>query len=555
MAIAPGSLRKNGRERADMSDIPVLPRLGDYLRHWAACRPGQEAAVLDDLRITWGSLAKRVSAASRAMLSAGVSAGDRVAMLTPPHPEFLVAMLAATDIGAIWLGMHPRYRLPEMRHVVSDSQPRMLLAFSEIDGRGYREELEELCAAHACVERTVCIGDPCPGGQTWAEFLDAGRTVSDARLERARRAVSPEDTAVIIFTSGTTGTPKGAMIPHRALVGGGRVQSEHWPSDRMRLLQNMPPNHIAGLGMSTAQAIVTGGTVVFVDRFSPRRVLDTIERERITFFMHAPAIYHLIMSEPDFPKRDLSSMEYWLWAGSPAPADLVRRLHGLRGRTGTAFGMTELGTYATFTDADAGLEALTGSIGRPEPRYDLRLADAHGREVPAGTEGELQARGAWVMNGYYNRPDATREAYTADGWFRTGDIAVAREDGNWSLVGRLKEMFKSGGFNVYPREIEIVIEAHSAVAMAAVIGVPDPRWHEVGHAFVQVFPGAVVDTFVLDAWCRRHLANYKVPKTFEVVEELPRLPIGKIDKQALGRELARRRDEGAQGVPGARAPR
>ena len=525
-----------------MSAIPVLPRLGDYVRHWAACRPEDEAAVLDNLRITWNTLAQRVSAASKAMLAAGIAPGDRV------------AMLAATDIGAIWLGMHPRYRLPEMHHVVADSQPKMLLAFSEIDGRRYRDELEELTAAHGCVERTVCIGEPCAGGQTQGELLDAGTSVSDALLEGVRSTVSPEDTAVIIFTSGTTGAPKGAMIPHSALVGGGRVQSEHWPSDGMRLLQNMPPNHIAGLGMSTAQAMVTGGTAVFFDRFEPRRMLDTIERERITFFMHAPAIYHLLMSEPDFSKRDFASMEYWLWAGSPAPADLVESLHDLGGRTGTAFGMTELGTYATFTDADAGLEVLAGSIGRPEPRYEMRLADADGRRVPAGAEGEIQARGDWVMNGYYNRADATREAYTADGWFRTGDIAVERDDGNWSLVGRLKEMFKSGGFNVYPREVEIVIEVHSAVAMAAVIGVPDSRWHEVGYAFVQAAPVAGVVVRILDAWCRLRLANYKVPKSFEVVEELPRIPIGKIDKQALGRELARRRDEGARGSPGGRVP-
>ena len=527
-----------------MSTTPDLPRLGDYLRHWARHRPEREAAVLDDLRLSYAALSERVAAASKAMLAAGVSRGDRVAMLTPPHPEFLIAMLAAGDIGAIWLGMHPRYRLPEMHHVVAAARPKLLLAFSEIDGRHYGDELAELAATHPCVERMVCIGEASPGGQSLRDFIDAGRSVPDAALERARAAGAPGDTAVIIFTSGTTGAPKGAMIPHRGLVGGGRIQSLHWPSDHMRLLQNMPPNHIAGLGMSTAQGIVSGGTVVFVDRFAPQRLLDTIERERITFFMHAPAIYHLLMSEPDFQRRDLGSVEYWLWAGSPAPADLVARLHALGGRTGTAFGMTELGTYATFTGADAGPEVLAGSIGRPEPRYALRLADAGGREPARGAEGEIQARGDWVMNGYFNQPDATREAFTADGWFRSGDIAVERGDGNWSIVGRLKEMFKSGGFNVYPREIEVAIEAHPAVAMAAVIGVPDPLWHETGHAFVQAAPGAESAASALDAWCRERLANYKVPKTFEIVKELPRLPIGKIDKQALARELARRRGEG-----------
>ena len=288
-----------------MSTTPDLPRLGDYLRHWARHRPEREAAVLDDLRLSYAALSERVAAASKAMLAAGVSRGDRVAMLTPPHPEFLIAMLAAGDIGAIWLGMHPRYRLPEMHHVVAAARPQLLLAFSEIDGRPYGDELAELAATHPCVARMVCIGEASPGGQSLRDFIDAGRSVPDAALERARAAGAPGDTAVIIFTSGTTGAPKGAMIPHRGLVGGGRIQSLHWPSDHMRLLQNMPPNHIAGLGMSTAQGIVSGGTVVFVDRFAPQRLLDTIERERITFFMHAPAIYHLLMSEPDLDRKSV----------------------------------------------------------------------------------------------------------------------------------------------------------------------------------------------------------------------------------------------------------
>ena len=529
-----------------MEEIPGLPRLGDYVRHWARRRPRREASVLDGERLTYEGLADRVAGMSKALLAAGVCRGDRVAMLTSPRPEFLVAMLAAGDIGAIWLGMHPRYRLPELHYVVAAARPKIVVAFDEIDGRRYHAELEDLAAAHSCIERTVILGEPCSGGQRFADFVDAGAAVSDAALDCARSAVSPGDTAVIILTSGTTGMPKGAMISHRALVGGGRVQALHWPSDHTRLLQNMPPNHIAGLGMSTAQALVTGGTVVFVDRFEPRRMLDTIEEERITFFMHAPAIYHLLMSEPDFATRDLSSVEYWLWAGSPAPADLVERLHAMGGRTGTAFGMTELGTYATFTDANAGIEALTQSIGRPDPHYELRIADRRGQVPPRGREGEIQARGDWVLNGYFNQPEATREAFAAGGWFRSGDIAVEREDGNWTLVGRLKEMFKSGGFNVYPREIEIAIESHPAVAMAAVIGVPDPRWHEVGHAFVQTAPGAEVGASELDAWCRERIANYKVPKSFETVEELPRLPIGKIDKQALARELRRRREEGVR---------
>lgn len=495
---------------------------------------------MDDVRMSYGDLRARASNLSRALLAHGVAHGDRVAMLTAPHPEFLVSMLATTDIGAIWLGLHPRYQLPELHHVIGEAEPKILLAFGQIDGRGYAPELTALANAHPCVEEIVVLGENIPGTWGFDDFVASGSIIDDPSLHRSRSAVRPDDTAVIIFTSGTTGRPRGAMLSHRSLVSGGRAQSEHWPSPHMRLLQNMPPNHIACLGMSTAQALVSGGTTVFVDRFEPRRILDTLEREKISFFLHAPAIHQMLIDEPDFAERDLGSLEYWLWGGAPAPIALIERLRGYGVKVGTAFGMTELGAYVSFTDADADLDVLSETIGRPEPRFELRLADANGSPASRGEEGEIQARGDWLLNGYFNQPEATRESYTPDGWFRTGDIAIEREDGNWMLVGRVKEMFKSGGFNVYPREIELAIEAHPDVAMAAVIGIPDPRWHEVGHAFVQAARNTTLDASTLDTWCRERIANYKVPKTFEFRPELPRLPIGKIDKQALKREITQR---------------
>jgi acyl-CoA synthetase (AMP-forming)/AMP-acid ligase II len=521
--------------------IPTFPRLADYMRHWAERHPEREAAVIEDIRITYGELAVRVAELSRALLFNGVVHGDRVAMLTAPHPEFLVSMLATTDIGAIWLGLHPRYQLPELHHVIDEAQPKILFAFERIDERDYTQELAALADTHPCLEKIVVLGREADSADGYEYFTARASASDDPALQRARSAAKSEDTAVIIFTSGTTGRPKGAMLSHHALISGGRTQNDHWPSSQMRLLQNMPPNHIACLGMSTAQALVSGGTTVFVDRFEPRRMLDTIEREKITFFLHAPAIHQMLIDEPDFSERDLRSLEYWLWGGAPAPIALVERLRALGVKVGTAFGMTELGAYVCFTDADAGLDVLSETIGRPEDRYQLRLANADGSPAPCGQQGEIQARGDWLLNGYFNQPDATHASYTPDGWFRTGDIAVERDDGNWTLVGRVKEMFKSGGFNVYPREIELAIESHPAVAMAAVIGIPDPRWYEVGYAFVQAAQHATLDAAILDAWCRERIANYKVPKTFELTPELPRLPIGKIDKQALKRELLRRR--------------
>ena len=520
--------------------IPTFPRLADYVRHWAERHPEREAAVMDDIRISYGELAARVADLSRALLAKGVVHGDRVAMLTAPHPEFLVSMLATTDIGAVWLGLHPRYQLPELHHVIDEAKPKVVFAFDRIDERNYAQALAALADTHPCIEEIVVLGGEAGAARGYENFVASGSATDGPTLQRARSAARSEETAVIIFTSGTTGRPKGAMLSHHTLISGGRTQNDHWPSSHMRLLQNMPPNHIACLGMSTAQALVSGGTTVFVDRFDPRRMLDAIEHEKITFFLHAPAIHQMLIDEPGFSERDLSSLVYWLWGGAPAPIALVERLRAQGVKVGTAFGMTELGAYVCFTDASAGPEVLSETIGRPEERYQLRLADANGSPAPPGREGEIQARGDWLLNGYFNRPDATRASYTPDGWFRTGDIAIERDDGNWTLVGRVKEMFKSGGFNVYPREVELAIESHPDVAMAAVIGIPDPRWHEVGYAFVQAAQHTMLDAATLDAWCRERIANYKIPKTFELTPELPRLPIGKIDKQALKRELLRR---------------
>ena len=459
-------------------------------------------------------------------------------MLVSSRPEFFEAMLASVAIGAIWLGLHPRYKLPEFRHVLAESTPKLLLAFSRIDGRDYRSDLETLNSEFGCIERVICYEGHVDGGIGVDDFVAMGAQVSDAELHWHRDRVEAADSAVIIFTSGSTGSPKGALISHAGLIGGGLTQSRHWPSKAMRLLQTMPPNHIACIGMSTAHALMCGSTIVFMDQFSPARLLDVVEGEKITFLPHAPAVFNLLVNEPDFDQRDLSSIEYLIWAGAPMMSKLIKRLEGLGAHLGTAFGMTELGAYVCFSDHDAPFSTLAGTIGRPDASYELQLGDMRGDKVPRGQEGEIQARGAWLMNGYFNHPELTRDAYTSDGWFRSGDVAVEGEDGNWTLVGRTKEMFKSGGYNIYPREVEIVIESHPQVEMAAVIGVADELWHEVGHAFVQPDSGANIDEATLLAWCSRQLANYKVPKRIEIVEELPRLPIGKIDKQSLKRRLS-----------------
>ena len=586
-------------EGGRVTSFPVnARRIGECAGFHAAREPDREAAVHGGTRLTWRRLDEETVRWARALLAAGVAKGDRVAMLTPPCTEWLTVMLATTDVGAIWTGYHPRYRLPEFRHVTALAEPVVLVAFRRIHGRDYAGELAALKAEHPGVRHVVLLDDPLEGGTTAEAFLEAGAALGDSALEAARDAVEVDDTAVLIFTSGSTGKPKAAMIRHRALLTGAAVQNEHWPMDRPRILHMMPVNHIAGVGMAGVFGLYTGGTLVFQDRFDAGDLLRLLEEERIDHLLGSPVQFHMMANHPDLETRDLSSLKFMTWGGAPMSADLVARLRALPGerrapgqslgdsatrelareraaraprpserspgdsatrnrgslrpareragdravpcRLMTSFGMTELGLYVTFTEPDASFEVLSRTIGKPHHGFEVRVAGADGRIARPGERGEIQARGDWLLAGYFRDPEATAAAFTADGWFRTGDVVKVWEDGNLEIVGRAVEMFISGGFNIYPREVEIVIEEHPDAGLVAVMGVPHETFGEVGHAFVEPMPGSSLDAAGLDVWCRERLANYKVPKTFEIRPALPRLPIGKIDRQALRRELAER---------------
>ena len=528
---------------ADPSGVRLprdIRRIGACVSFHAARGADREAAVAGTVRMTYRDLDRSVQRWAKAFLAAGLGHGDRVAMLAPASTEWLAVMLAVTDIGAIWTGFHPRYRLPEFRHVTALTGPKVLVAFRHIHGRDYATELRALRSETPTLVDIVMIDEPLDDATMAGTFLEAGADISDRDLDRRRDAVTIDDTAVLIFTSGTTGRPKAAMVRHRALLVGARVENEHWPMTRPRLLHMMPVNHIAGIGMTAVFALWTGGTLVFQSRFDAGDLLRLIEGEMIDHVLGSPVQFHMMAHHADAERRDLGSLKYITWGGAPMAASLVARLNGLPGHLCTSFGMTELGLYVTFTRPDDDFEVLSSTIGRPHADFDIRIADADGNITPPGGRGEIQARGPWLLAGYWGDAEATRQAYTADGWFRTGDVVRVREDGNLEIVGRTKEMYISGGFNIYPREIEVVLEEHPDVGLVAVMGVPHEVFGEVGHAFVEPLPGALPGTGELDLWCRERLANYKVPKTFEIDQELPRLPIGKIDRQALKERLEAR---------------
>jgi acyl-CoA synthetase (AMP-forming)/AMP-acid ligase II len=519
---------------------PALRLISDYAAWWAAERPEAEAVVLGELRWSYAEMSRRVDEAARALMAAGVARGDRVATLSTPHPDYFVTFLATCSIGAIWVGLNPRYTLRELAYVVGDAEPSVIFARAHLGDRDYRDDLEALRNEYPSVRRLVILrGDPLPtGGETFEAFLAGAAKVSDADLMARRRATEPADAALIVYTSGTTGQPKGAMVPHRGLVTCSLVQQGVWVVDPLRILNNLPINHIGCVGDISSFALVGGGTMVFMESFEPATIPAVIERERLTCWGQVPAMFAMTLQAAgpgDGPAggADLSSLQLIVWSGSAAPRDLIAALARICPRLSSSYGLTESVGSLTYAAGTSDLDILADTIGWPSPAYEFRIARPDGTEASVGEAGEIQTRGSHIMLGYWRRPEATREAIDSDGWLHTGDLAVRRPDGAIALVGRLKEMFKSGGYNVYPREIEIVLESHPAVQLAAVLGVPDPVYAEVGHAFVMVGQGANITEEMLREHCKSRLANYKVPKRFTIRSDLPLLPIGKIDKQGL----------------------
>jgi acyl-CoA synthetase (AMP-forming)/AMP-acid ligase II len=518
-----------------MNALPLYPRISDYVDHYAARTPDAEALIVDGQATTYAALKLKVDALARGLLAAGVAKGDRVATLQSPHPDYFVAFLATASIGAIWVGLNPRYQLGELTHVVKDAEPKVLLARSAIGERRYGDEIAALREAGPSLSAIAIFdGDPPVAGcQPMAGFLAQGAHVSDSQLAAARANCGGRDPCMIVYTSGSTGAPKGALLHHDGICRFSIEQDRLWPASPQRMLNYFPINHVGCVIDCSTPTLAAGGTMVMMEQFDPRESLRLISEHKLTVWGSVPSVFQMQLAVPDFDQIDLSAVQLILWEGAAMPEEMIERLRQICPRLATNYGMTETTSAITIVEPTDDIDVLGRSVGFAFPGVEIRLADANGDPVADGEPGEVQTRSPYNLLGYWNRPDATRDAFTADGFFRTGDLAERRPDGRFRIVGRIKEMYKSGGYNVYPREVEIALESHPAVELAAVVSIPDPVWQEVGVAYVA--PKAPVEPGELLEHCRTRLANYKIPKIVVIEPNLPLLPIGKVDKVALKR--------------------
>jgi len=504
--------------------------IGDWVRRRAVKSRGHLAVIFRDVETSYDALADRIDRLAAALAARGVVKGDRVAYLGNNHPSFIEALFAATSLGAIFVPLNTRLSVPELVFQLEDSGSTLLISSSAL-------ETQASGATAGTRIRRIIVED---GG---TESLSAGTEAYEAVLTSGELGaelppVTLDDPAVIIYTSGTTGRPKGAVLTHGNLTWNAMNAVIDYDVRGIgeRALMISPLFHVAAFSMGLLPTVLKGGTVILQERFIPGEALAAIERYRATYISGVPTTYQLMMEDPAWATTDISSLERMTCGGSPVPLKVLEA-YGERGLSFSGgYGMTESSPGITALPAHYAMEKA-GSSGLAHFFTKHRIRDTETGELVTepGARGEIEASGPNIFLEYWGRPDATAEAFTEDGWLRTGDIGYADEDGFITIADRVKDMIISGGENIYSAEVEIVIAQLPGVTGVAVIGVPDERWGEVPHAIVTLAEGASLDVETLVAHCSERLARYKVPKTLEIVDELPRTASGKVQKALLRR--------------------
>ncbi len=488
-----------------------------------ADRPDAEAVVAGDVRWTWAQLDERVSATARALVASGVVPGDRVAVWAPNSPEWIVLSLATHRAGAVLVPLNTRFKGIEAAEVLGRSGARLLFTVDEFLGIDFRALLDGAGGAPA--------GTEVVGVESLAAF------VARASGAEALPEVAPDQVSHLQFTAGTTGRPKGAMLRHRAMAQTTRTWADTVglrPDDRYLIAS--PFFHIMGHKTGVLACVTVGATILPVPVFSPDETLALVERERVTVLPGPPTLYHSLLDHPDRSRHDLSSLRLAVTGAASVPVELVKRVRAELPFEVviTAYGLTEATGVVTMCRPDDPPEVIAQTAGVPIAGVELRLAE--------GTD-EVLVRGVGVMAGYLDDPAATADAIDPDGWLHTGDVGRLSETGHLTITDRLKDLYICGGFNVYPAEVEDLLLRHPGVGQAAVIGVPDERLGEVGHAFVVRRAGPDGDDLTTDglvAWSREHMANYKAPRRVSFVDALPMNAAGKVTKPELRARLSAR---------------
>jgi len=487
-----------------------MANLSSLLDRAAADQPDRTALQLDDLAISYRQFSEASRRASSLLRAAGIAAGDRVGLMMPNIPAFPIAFYGAMMAGAVVVPMNPLLKSREVAYYLRDSGTKVLFAWRDFAGEAAKG------AAEAGAQ-VIQVDDP-----------DLSSTLGGLTPDTESATADDDDDAVILYTSGTTGQPKGAQLMHGGLARNARLTGEtllrNHPDDVM--MGCLPLFHVFGLTCGLNATVAASGTLTLLPRFDPGKALDVIERDRVTIFEGVPTMYAAMLHHPEAEAARTASLRTCISGGAAMPVEILR---GFEDKFGCmileGYGLSETSPVASFNHPDK--PRKPGSIGTPVEGVQMRLFGEGGAAVATGEVGEIAIRGHNVMKGYWGRPEATAEAIP-DGWFRTGDLGRIDEDGYYFIVDRKKEMIIRGGYNVYPREIEEVLYEHPAVFEAAVIGMPHGELGEEVGAAVVLKPGASATPQELQQYAKDRVAAYKYPRKVWLVEALPKGPTGKI---------------------------
>ena len=534
------------------SSQPLLGETIGRLFDRTVARFGDRDALIvrhQNIRLTYAQMKVRVDAVAAGLVALGLKPGDRVGIWSPNNAEWTLTQFATAKAGIILVNINPAYRVHELEYALNKVGCVALVTIDAFKGTNYVDMVESLapelasCAAGALAAqrlphlRTVIrIGGAAsrPGTFSFAELEAMGGPADHAEIARLEDVLQFDDPINIQFTSGTTGSPKGATLTHHNILNNGYFTAEGIAFTEVdRLCIPVPLYHCFGMVMGNLGCVTHGACMVYPSEgFEAKAVLEAVAAERCTALYGVPTMFIAELEHPEFRNYDLSSLRTGLMAGAPCPIEVMKRIiddmH--MSEVGIAYGMTETSPVSFQTAIDDPVARRVSTVGRVHPHVEAKIVDADGRVVPVGVAGEVCTRAYSVMRGYWGDPEKTAESVDAGGWMHTGDLGTIDEDGYCDIVGRIKDMIIRGGENVYPRELEDFLFTHPSIEMAQVFGVPDQRFGEVVCAWVRLRSGVTLSEADLQAYCKGRIAHYKIPSLIRFVDDFPMTVTGKAQK-------------------------
>ncbi len=539
---------------AEMLEVTV----GKLLEEKANAYPEHEAVVYADrgLRMTYRQFDEYCRLVARSLMKLGIQSGEHIAIWATNTPEWLACQFATGKMGAVLVTVNTNYRTAELEYLLKQSDSTTLLLIEQYRDTSYIDTIYEIAPElYECqpgqlkakrlprLKNVIVLGDKrYPGTYTWNDLLAMAQDTAEEELDQRMNSLDPHDVINMQYTSGTTGFPKGVMLSHYNIINNAYniAQCMKLTKDD-RLCIPVPFFHCFGCVLGVLACVSVGATIVPIQEFNATQVLQTVQDEKCTALHGVPTMFIAELNDPDFEKYDLSSLRTGIMAGSNCPIEVMKAVIEKMGakEITIAYGQTESSPVITQTRTDDPIHLRVETVGRALPNVEVKIVEpGTNKEVPCGVQGELCTRGYHVMKGYYNNPEATKEAIDEEGWLRTGDLAIMDENGYCRITGRLKDMIIRGGENIYPREIEEFLYQHPKILDVQVVGVPDEKYGEEVMAWIILKPGQTATAEEVQEFCRGKISRHKIPRYIEFTDSYPMTASGKIQKFKL-REQAK----------------